>query len=71
VGPKRKLFHYIDDLRKVRAIKPSEINRYLKQATSDEFSSKDFRTWGGTLLAAVELAEIGPERMRKKQRRTS
>ena len=60
IGPQRKLFHYIDDLGKVRAIKPSEINQYLKNATSDEFSSKDFRTWGGTLLAAAEFAKIGP-----------
>jgi len=27
--------------------------------TAPEFSAKDFRTWGGTLLAAIELAEIG------------
>jgi DNA topoisomerase-1 len=31
----------------------------LKQATSQEFSAKDFRTWGATLLAAVTLAEMG------------
>ncbi|HEV8592011.1 MAG TPA: hypothetical protein VGQ55_07910 [Pyrinomonadaceae bacterium] len=70
LGPKRKLFHYIDDHGKVRAIKPSEINRYLKDATSAEFSSKDFRTWGGTLLAAVELAEIGPEADEKEAKKT-
>jgi DNA topoisomerase I len=59
IGPKRKLFHYITEEGKPQAIKPSDINRYLKEATSTEFSAKDFRTWGGTLLAAVELAEIG------------
>ncbi len=59
IGPKRKLFHYINEEGKPRAIKPSDINRYLKEATSSEYSAKDFRTWGGTLLAAVELAEIG------------
>ena len=25
----------------------------------DEFSAKDFRTWGGTLIAAIALAERG------------
>ena len=35
------------------------MNDYIKSATSPEFSAKDFRTWGGTLLAASELAEIG------------
>jgi DNA topoisomerase-1 len=35
------------------------VNDYIKAATAPEFSAKDFRTWGGTLLAAIELAEIG------------
>ena len=59
LGPKRKLFHYLDESGKPRAVKPSEVNGYLKAATSPEFSSKDFRTWGATLLAAIELAELG------------
>ena len=59
LGGARKLFHYIDGDGKARPIKPSDINSYIKEATSPEFSSKDFRTWGGTLLAAIELAEIG------------
>ncbi|MDQ3490566.1 MAG: DNA topoisomerase IB [Acidobacteriota bacterium] len=59
LGPKRKLFHYLDEEGKPRAIKPGDLNDYLKTATAPEFSSKDFRTWGGTLLAAIELAEIG------------
>jgi Topoisomerase IB len=59
LGGVRKLFHYLDENGKARAIKPRDLNEYLKAATSPEFSSKDFRTWGGTLMAAVELAEIG------------
>jgi DNA topoisomerase-1 len=59
LGPSRKLFHYHDDDGKPRAVKPADVNGYLKSLTSDEFSSKDLRTWGATLLAAVELAEIG------------
>jgi DNA topoisomerase-1 len=55
----RKLFRYVDELGKIRTVKPSQVNRYLKDATDIKFSSKDFRTWGGTLIAAVELAEIG------------
>lgn len=58
-GPKRKLFCFIDDEGKVKPIKPADINAYLKRATEDGFSSKDFRTWGATLLASVRLAEIG------------
>jgi len=55
----RKLFRYIDESGKARTVKPSQINKYLKEATDPMFSSKDLRTWGGTLMAAVELAEIG------------
>ena len=59
LGGARKLFHYLDAEEKPRPIKPQDINRYLKEITAPEFSAKDFRTWGGTLLAAIELAEIG------------
>jgi DNA topoisomerase-1 len=33
------------------------LNEYVKIYLGDEFSAKDFRTWGGTLLAAIYLAE--------------
>ena len=59
LGGARKLFHYIDDNGKPRSIKPSDLNHYLKAATAPEYSSKDLRTWGGSLLAAIQLAEIG------------
>ena len=59
LGGARKLFHYLDEEGRPRPVKPSDINRYIKEATAPQFSSKDFRTWGGTLLAAVALADIG------------
>ena len=36
-----------------------EINEYLKEATGDDFSAKDFRTWAATMLAAIALAVSG------------
>jgi DNA topoisomerase-1 len=59
IGGARKLFNYLDENGKPKPIKSGDINKYLKEATAPEFSAKDFRTWGGTLLAALELAEIG------------
>lgn len=59
IGGARKLFNYLDESGKAKPIKSSDINQYLKEAIAPEFSAKDFRTWGGTLLAAEELAEIG------------
>ena len=38
---------------------PPDINAYLKEATGDDFSAKDFRTWNATVLAAVALAVSG------------
>jgi DNA topoisomerase-1 len=54
-----KLFQYVGEDGKPRPVSPRDVNDYIKAAAGAEFSAKDFRTWGGTLLAAVELAEIG------------
>jgi DNA topoisomerase-1 len=64
-----KLFEYYDAEGKVRAIRPRDVNDYIKAATRPEFSAKDFRTWGGTLLAAIELAEIGKAEDEKQAKR--
>jgi len=36
------------------------LNEYIGEHLGNGFTAKDFRTWGGTLLAAVELAKRGP-----------
>lgn len=54
-----RLFNYLDTDKRARPVTPRDVNEYIKAATGPEFSAKDFRTWGGTLLAAVELAELG------------
>ncbi len=41
-------------------VKSSDINEYVKRMTGGDFSAKDFRTWSGTMLAAVALAVSGP-----------
>lgn len=59
LGGSRKLFHYLDENGKARPVKPADLNNYLKEATDTSHSAKDLRTWSGTLLAAIQLAEIG------------
>lgn len=54
-----RLFEYLGEDGRPRPITPRDVNEYIKTATGPEFSAKDFRTWGGTLLAAIELSEIG------------
>ncbi|MBW3592447.1 MAG: DNA topoisomerase IB [Actinobacteria bacterium] len=41
-------------------VKSADINAYIKETTGGDFSAKDFRTWSGTVLAAVALAVSGP-----------
>ncbi len=59
VGGAGKLFNYLDENGNPRPVKPKDVNDYLKNVTAPEFSAKDFRTWGGTILAALELADLG------------
>lgn len=54
-----RLFHYVGEDGKPHPIKPADVNNYIKSHMGPEFSAKDFRTWTGTLFAAVALAEQG------------
>jgi DNA topoisomerase IB len=42
-------------------VSADEINEYLREISGEEMTAKDFRTWHGTVKAAEELAEIGPQ----------
>jgi len=53
--PGEELFGYVDDAGATRSIESDDVNRYLKECAGEEFTSKDFRTWAGTLLAARAL----------------
>lgn len=41
------------------ALTGAVLNEYIQEHMGEEFTAKDFRTWGGTLTAAVALAEHG------------
>lgn len=45
-------------------VRSEEVNSYLQEKVGEEYSAKDFRTWHGTVLAAVELAREGPSSSR-------
>ena len=45
-----------------RDVRSDDINAYVREASGGEFSAKDFRTWNGTVLAAVALAAYARER---------
>ena len=39
-----------------RDLRSTDVNEYIREHTGGEFSAKDFRTWNGTVRAAVELS---------------
>ncbi len=55
-----RIFRYERDGKLVN-LTGSQLNDYIRRYMGDEFTVKDFRTWGGTLTAAVALAEAGVE----------
>jgi DNA topoisomerase-1 len=57
--PGHELFQYLDANRKRQAISSDDVNAYLRELTGRDVTAKDFRTWGGTMLAAVELRAMG------------
>jgi DNA topoisomerase-1 len=58
--PGQQLFQYEDEAGKPQSIGSTDVNRYLREVTGRDITAKDFRTWAGTLLAALELAELPP-----------
>ena len=53
--PGHEIFRYQETDGSMHDLSASDVNAYIKAAMGSEFSAKDFRTWGGTLLASVEL----------------
>lgn len=57
--PGYELFQYIAEDGSRQSIDSSDVNRYLREISGEEFTAKDFRTWAGTLFAAFALRECG------------
>jgi DNA topoisomerase-1 len=57
--PGQDLFRFIDDQGEVRDITSQDVNDYLREITGEDFTAKDFRTWAGTVLAAIALNAVG------------
>jgi DNA topoisomerase-1 len=57
--PGQELFQYLDQRGKRRKLDSADVNEYLRNVMGDGFTAKDFRTWGGTLLAAEALQQLG------------
>jgi DNA topoisomerase I len=56
--PGQHLFQYLGEDGSRQAVTSSDVNVYLREMTGRDITAKDFRTWAGTVLAAVALAEF-------------
>ena len=56
--PGQELFQYVDDDGTRHAIDSADVNEYLRTITGEDYTAKDFRTWSGTVLAALALREF-------------
>ena len=57
--PGYEIFKYYDAEGDRHFVDSGDVNEYLQQITGRDFTAKDFRTWAGTLLTAIELDELG------------
>ena len=53
--PGYEIFRYLDEHGNAHDIHSDDVNEYIKLHAGDEYSAKDFRTWGGTLLATSAI----------------
>jgi DNA topoisomerase I len=56
--PGQELLQYVDEAGNCQDVTSSDVNDYLKEITGKDITAKDFRTWAGTVLAAMALREL-------------
>jgi len=56
--PGQELLQYVDEAGDCQDVTSSDVNAYLKEITGKDVTAKDFRTWAGTVLAAMALNEV-------------
>ena len=57
--PGYELFRYVDEQGKVVSVDSAMVNQYLREITGEDITAKDFRTWHGTVHAAIQLGSCG------------
>src|SRR6185295_8285380 len=57
--PGQELFGYLDDKNETQTVDSADVNDYLREITNEDFTAKDFRTWAGTVMAAIALQAVG------------
>ena len=57
--PGYEVFKYLDENDTIIDVKSDDLNAYIREVMGEAFSAKDFRTWAGTMIAAIALDELG------------
>jgi len=68
--PGHEIFRYQDEDGRMHDLHSADVNTYIKEHMGEEFTAKDFRTWGGTLLATAELLAAERSRHRAEREKT-
>lgn len=66
--PGQELFQYLDEDRVRHTLRSNDVNQYLREATGQDFTAKDFRTWGGTVATTRALYDAGPAATKTERR---
>ena len=56
--PGQQIFQYVGEDGALHPVRSQDVNAYIRETSGGEFSSRQFRTWGATRLAAAELARM-------------
>jgi DNA topoisomerase-1 len=67
--PGQELFAYLDENGELVDVGSSDVNEYLKSIAGEDFTAKDFRTWGGSVVAACCLLGLGPCKTEREQKK--
>lgn len=59
--PGYEIFKFLDENNHIQDVKSEHLNEYIREIMGEEFSAKDFRTWSGTMIAAIALDELNAE----------
>lgn len=57
--PGQDLFEFVDSDKEVQTVTSQDVNTYLQEITGQDITAKDFRTWGGTVFAAIVFDKAG------------
>ncbi|WP_338504535.1 DNA topoisomerase IB [Sphingomonas kaistensis] len=63
--PGQNLFQYVTEDGEACAVSSSDVNDYIREATGGDFTAKNFRTWGASVIAFDQMLSAQEEEVRK------